>query len=553
MKYSLREFEESTELNEYEPLVQRLLCSRGIKDKKVAEKFLSKEWTCETPFVFNDMEKAVSRFLRAMEDNEKIAVFSDYDCDGICGAATVHPLFKKLDYNNFEIIIPDRHHEGYGLSSKHIQQMADSGTKVLITIDCGVANMEELTQARELGIDVIVVDHHEFPKELPPMYALIHHQNKTGEESPLCGTATVFKFVCGVCERKRDVIKEGWEKWLLDVVSIATVADMVPLVNENRILVHYGLIVLRKTRRIGLNMLLKKLNMMNALTEDDIGFMISPRINAASRMGNAYDAFIFLTTEDETEAREKMKLLESLNNKRKGVVASMTKEVRASLDDNNKNEVRVFGESVFRPSLVGLVAQSLMEDLDRPIFVWGRAGGGEIKGSCRSPSGTISLVEIMEKTKHCFDAYGGHENAGGFTLKEEHLFTIEEELSKAYRELESTEREQTVKHVDWHLSLDMINDNTYKTIKMFGPFGVANEKPIFFIENATISETQIFGKHKNHAKYILQTENNKMIEAVSYFNEPLEVKNKQINMYFHMDPPFRSNNPTLRVLNIEIV
>ena len=548
MKYLLRDIkiDKNGDLDCYEPLVQHLLLVRGINKKADAEKFFSKKWECESPYAFEDMEKAVSRFLKAIENNEHITVFSDYDCDGICGASVLHSLFKKLDYENFDIIIPDRHYEGYGLSETHIKSMKEKGTTTLITIDCGITAIGAIQKAKDLNIDTIVIDHHTIQEELPPMYALIHYEKKEGTKTPFCGTALAFKFACGVCEKRRDVIKEGWEKWLLDVVSIATIADMVPQNGENRILTHYGMYVMQKTKRKGLQLLYKKSRLNKAsIKEDDIGFTVAPRINAASRMGSAEDAFILLTTDDDKIALEKVELLESLNNKRRGLITSMLKKLRPI--NKNKSSVRVFGESDFRPSLAGLVAQKLIEELEMPIFVWGRSGTGEIKGSCRCPEGG-NLVEIMEKTKHCFKEYGGHSCAGGFTLKEEFLFTIEEELSKSFNNI--SKQEEVNVNVDGKLKLDMVNNITYKNIRQFAPFGKENEKPLFVFSDLLVDEVIIFGKQNNHTKYIL-TDGNKKVEAVDFFKKPkVEVGNK-VNVYGYLEPTYR-NGLMLKIDSIEM-
>lgn len=533
-------------LSSYEPLIQHLLYLRGIKTKEDAEKFFAKEWEIESPFTFRDMEKAVERFIYAIDNNEKITVFSDYDCDGICGASVIHPLFRKLNYENVNFVIPDRHYDGYGLSVNHIEKASEDGNKLFITIDCGVTAADALERAKELNIDVIVIDHHQIPEQLPPMYAFIHYENKEGEETPFCGTALAFKFVCGVCERKRDVIKDGWEKWLLDVVGIATIADMVPMNGENRLLTHYGIIVLRKTKRIGLKVLKEKIKLNNNLNEDDVGFMISPRINAASRMGSAYDAFILLTTEDREEAIKKVEELESLNNKRKGLVTDMLRKIRNT--EASKMPVKVFGESTFRPSLAGLVAQKLMEEHNAPVFVWGRSGNGEIKGSCRSPKG-INVVELMKNTENCFEEFGGHHCAGGFTLREEKMFSLEEELSKAFNNL--SKKEDVVSTVDCLLTIEMINKSIYDLIRKFAPFGIENEKPLFMLSDAKISKVVSFGKENNHTKYILKDKNGKTIEAISFFSEPVTKEGNDVSIYAYLDEPYGNGLPRLKIVDIE--
>ena len=281
----------------------------------------------------HDMERAVVRILRAVSEGERVVIYSDYDCDGIPGAVVLHDFFAAIGFSNFINYIPHRHYEGFGLSVEAIEKLHQDNATLIITIDCGTSDTEAIHVAKRLGVDVIVTDHHEPPEELPEAIAIVNP--KVGDSYPfdgLCGAAVVFKLVQACLERGQEqglfTLKPGWEKWWLDMVGIATIADMVPLTDENRVLAHYGLSVLRKSRRPGLQQLLRKQRASQRnLTEDDIGFTIGPRINAASRMDTPEDAFKLLATKDEREAGAFVDHLEKLNNERKGLVAAMTKDI----------------------------------------------------------------------------------------------------------------------------------------------------------------------------------------------------------------------------------
>ncbi len=347
----------------YSPLVRQLLYGRGITSAEEAEKFMNPHYEnhSHNPFLMKDMEKAVERILRAIQHNERIAIFSDYDADGIPGAVVLHDFFKQIGYLNFENYIPDRHGEGFGLNTVAIKQFSNSETKLLITIDCGITDIEEVKQANEFGIDVIITDHH-LPNGggLPTAYAILNPKqpNCAYPEKMLCGSGVVFKLVQALVFRIHDsalkvngqqfTFPVGQEKWLLDMVGLATLSDMVPLQGENRVFAHFGLKVLRKSRRKGLLELLSILRMNRQdLTEDDVGFSISPRINAASRMGVPMDAFRLFATTDDAEAATLARHLDKINNERKGKVASLVKEVRRVIGGDFPRRFRMTSAGAF--------------------------------------------------------------------------------------------------------------------------------------------------------------------------------------------------------------
>ncbi|KXJ98316.1 MAG: Single-stranded-DNA-specific exonuclease RecJ [Parcubacteria bacterium OLB19] len=333
-------------------------------------------------------------------------------------------FFSVIGYKNFVNYIPHRHYDGFGLSSKAVLGIKEKyNPSLIITIDCGTVDLEAIKLAKDNKIDVIVTDHHEPKAELPEAVAIVNP--KVGNTYPftgLCGAGVVFKLIQALIARGNFSIPSGVEKWWLDMVGVATIADMVPLRDENRVFALYGLKVLRKTRRPGLQKLLRKQKIdPQYLSEDDIGFTIGPRINAASRMDNPEDAFLLLATKDEDEAEMRVLHLEKLNTERKATVALMTKEAHKRLELLEEvPKVLVFGSPSWRPSLVGLVANKLAEEYNRPAFLWGRDGNGMLKGSCRS-GGDVSVVRLMEATPEIFHEFGGHHMSGGFTVKEEEV------------------------------------------------------------------------------------------------------------------------------------
>lgn len=352
-------------LEAYAPIVQKLLAHRGITDAEAAERFLAPSYDdhLHDPFLLTDMERASERVLRAVRENEHVVIYTDYDCDGIPGGVLLHDFFTAIGFSNFENYIPHRHDEGYGFNAESVPKFGERGATLIITVDCGITDHEAVERANELGIDVIVTDHHEPGETLPPAYAVVNPKRDDAYPfTGICGTAVAYKLVQAVLAKGRATgeitLKDGMEKWWLDLVGLATIADMVPLVDENRVFARYGLQVLRKSQRPGLQHLLRKAGgSQRHLAEDDIGFTIAPRINAASRMDDPEDAFHMLRTKDEGEAGAYVMRLEKLNNERKGVVGSMVKEVKHRIESLAElPTVIVMGNPEWRPSLVGLVA-----------------------------------------------------------------------------------------------------------------------------------------------------------------------------------------------------
>lgn len=514
----------SSELSNYPELAQTLLKNRGILTEVDAEKFLNPDYNRDIydPFLILNMERAVSRIMNAIEKQEKIVIFGDYDCDGIPGSVVLHDFFKKINYANFQNYIPHRHNEGYGLNIPAIEKFSASGVTLLITVDCGITDVAEVLRANEIGIDVIITDHHLPQEVLPPAYTILNskQQGDIYPDSMLCGAGVAWKLVCALLSRGREkwTVPVGWEKWLLDMAGLSTIADMVPLQNENRILAYYGLMVLRKTKRPGLLKLFKKMKMVQAsIVEDDVGFMIGPRINAASRMGTPMDAFTLLSTVDENEAENFAEHLTHLNDTRKGLVAHMVKDARKHLDgrmlDNDLREVIVIGNPSWKPGLAGLVASNILEAYSRTVFVWGRTDDGKIKGSCRS-NGNVNLVELMTTVREgVFLDAGGHAFSGGFSAMQENIHTLEDELIEAYQKVYK-EKEEQEQVIDATLSLKEVNFSIWKIIEKFAPFGVGNPKPVFLFEKIRIGEIRKFGKENAHRELRFENSN---VKAIVFF------------------------------------
>jgi single-stranded-DNA-specific exonuclease len=537
-------------------IFELLLSERGVKPEE-KEIFLNPDYSrLHDPLLLPDMEIARDRVLSAIKNFEKIVIFSDYDADGIPGAVVLSDFFKRIKYENVSFYIPHRHDEGFGLNIGAIEEIAEKGTKLIITIDCGTADLEEVRRASELGLDVIVTDHHE-SSELPEAFAIVNPKRIDGVYpfKELCGSAIAFKLVQAILNKESFGIKPGMEKWSLDMVGVATLSDMVPLVDENRILAKFGLEVLRKSPRPGLAALFRRLNIeQKYLSEDDVAFSITPRINAASRMGSPEDAFKLLSTADQVEAERLADHLEKINHERKGLVASIVKAAKQELSKReNIPEVIVIGNPEWRPAILGLVANSLVEEYLRPVFAWGRDGDGMLKGSCRSYNG-YDLFELMNLAKESFIEFGGHKGAGGFSFTLEQLTTLEEKLSQALHAVSPPLGGETAKWLP--IRLEDIGENLWQTVAQFAPFGMGNEKPVFRV-SCEVKEVRKFGKSNEHLEIIMSDGKNSSIRAINFFTSPETYQLTNLPTYktvhAHLEKSYFRGYPELRlrIVNIE--
>lgn len=507
-------------------LTAQLLQNRGITDADTARTFLAPDYESgrHDPFLLPDMEAAVLRILRAIKDGERIAIYADYDCDGIPGAVLMHDFFAAIGYANVRHYIPHRHFEGFGFNADAVTALAEDAVALIITIDCGTGDDAAVAAAKERGIDVIVTDHHLPPAKTDPNarpYALVNP--KAGGAYPfpdLCGAGVAFKLVEALIARGPFSLTPGHEKWWLDMVGMATIGDMVPLLGENRVFAKYGLTVLRKSRRPGIRHLLRTTRTSQQhLTEDDIGFTIGPRINAASRMDVPDDAFHMLVAKDEGDAGARVRHLERLNNERKGLVAAMTKDLKKRISELAElPDVIVMGSPEWRPALAGLAANGLAEAYRRPAFVWGRDGNGIIKGSCRS-EGATSVAALMQAVSGIFIEHGGHHMSGGFSVRDEHVFTFGDELNVAYRTLGHAAAVEERMMVDAAISFDDITEPFLAALAELAPFGVGNPKPLFAFRDVMPRSVAQFGKTKEHLKLVFDTSRGQM-EAIAFFASP---------------------------------
>ena len=539
----------------YSALTQDLLFGRGLVSSEDIARFMSPDFMRDShdPFLLPDMEVAVERIVSAVRGGESVVVWSDYDCDGVPGGVLLTQFLQEIGAK-VEQYIPHRHLEGFGLNEAGISALAQKGVTLIITVDLGTSDVGPVAHAKALGIDVIVTDHHEPPEELPLAFALINPKRK-GSEYPfngLCGAGVAWKLLQGVLARNRFGMSEGREKWFLDLVAIGTLADMVPLVDENRMLATFGLLVMRRNRRPGLAALLSLLRIKpELLTEDDIGFMIAPRVNAASRMDSPDLAAALLSAKTLAEAKVLAKKLSDINDERKVLVATTVREANKRMAEwDNIPPVIVMGSPHWRPGILGLVANSLMEAHNRPVYLWGREGGELLRGSCRSAS--VSVVDIMTPAADIFAHFGGHHGAGGFALEEGRAHELPKRLIAVYESMQVVDGEPAEVLIDRELSLAEV-PQARRELARLAPFGMSNHKPLFLFPRVSLASVRVFGKKKDHLSFSLR-QGSFEIESIAFFSTPESfttppVAGMEVSVVGHVETDWKGG-PRVRVVDI---
>lgn len=601
-----------------ESFLDHLLHSRGIVDPTEKTAFLSPNYDqgIHEPFLLKDMDKVVLRILRAVADNEKICIYSDFDADGIPGAVVLHDFFKKILYTNTFHYIPDRHIEGFGIHRAALEEIIEKGATLIISIDCGIAEIENSSWLKSqnaktqiikvpridgnagdsTGIDLIITDHHSPGEVLPDAYAIINPKQPGCQypEKMLCGSGVIYKVVQALCQTirkdqqksepefsflKNIEIKEGWEKWLLDMVGLATLSDMVPLRGENRIFAYFGLTVLRKTPRLGLIKLFKSLKMNPIhMTEEDIAFMVTPRINAASRMASPMDAFNLLSTTAPEEADRLVAHLNNLNTERKTRVAHLVKAIKKSIEERGlqDKDIIVVGNPDWQPPVLGLVATNIVRDYGKPVFLWGRGEDEVIKGSCRAPDGfdVVKIMREIPESDGIFINLGGHIAAGGYSISGEKIHLFEEKILDAHKRIGERANIDALTNtntdagepllgeilIDKVLDPSEVGRDIWTVIEKVGPYGESNPKPLFIIKNAQILEVKFFGKAKEHLEIEIQsTVNGAVTKAIKFFAKEDNAltgkigEGKLIDIVVHMEKSMFKSYPEYRLRIVDIL
>ena len=517
---------------EYDPIMLQLLWDRKLRDQTQIDEFFNPDYesNLHNPFLMKDMQKAITRIFAALEDGEKILVYGDYDVDGVTSSAVltatlceikrvVTGISAKKAEEFLDIYIPDREKEGYGITEKAILEIAKRKPDLIITVDCGVSNVESIDAINKLGIEVIVTDHHHVPEVRPEALAIINPKQPDCKYpfKLLAGVGVAFKLAQGLLlhlqknyPEKFEKLKSGFEKWLLDYVALGTVADCVDLLGENRTLTKYGLVVLNKTQRVGIRKLLGVAGLDTSKSESrvkgqildagHIAFNLAPRLNAAGRMDHANAAYKLLMSEDKNEAQELAEKLEKSNQSRQKLTEKMMVEIRARLDKKKTLPKIVIEKGAdWKVGLVGLVAGKLTEEYCRPFLILHEDEDGICGGSGRSIP-AFNLIEAIEKCKDLLTQFGGHSQAAGLKLKKHSLKKFEKKMNEIAEEILTDEDLVPSIEIDAEIATEKIDWNLLDSLEKFGPFGFANRKPTFLVKNLEVEEIKAVGSGKDHLK-----------------------------------------------------
>ena len=500
-------------------LIRDLLRKRGLSDDANIQEFLNPSYDTglADPYLMTDMEAAVSRIVDAIKRKEKVAVYGDYDIDGIASTAM---LLEVLQAHGLEPIayIPDRYEEGYGLHQKALAQLKDQGVDLVISVDCGITSVAEAQWARENGLDLVITDHHEVPEELPQAVAVINPK-RPDDEYPwkdLAGVGVTFALVRAL-QQRTEIPQKGHEKWLLDLAALGTVCDVMPLMGENRVLVYYGLKVLRKTRRVGLVALAQSAGIdLNQTKAYQLGFVFGPRLNAAGRLEHANYALELLVTKDPIEAQALAFQLEEMNHQRQLEQERITNEADQMAEGYRDDSVLVLADPGWPHGVVGIVASKLSEKWGKPTLVL-QILEDSAKGSGRSAGG-YNLIEGLRANEDIFSRLGGHHFAAGFTLPIDNIDALRTSINDHYdsvkESLPSSKRAREAEiEVD---STDDINWAIIDALDMLEPCGNGNSQPTFGISKLKILNTGTVGKNRQHVKMRLATETGTIFEAIGF-------------------------------------
>lgn len=536
------------ELSDFSPLLQQLLYNRGIVSRAEAHTYIESYGSLYDPFLLSQMEEAVDRIHQALERGEQVTVYGDYDCDGITGTVLLYEFLKKIGADA-AYYIPDRFEEGYGLNVGAVENLAQNGCKLMLTVDCGIRSIKEIARANDLGMDVILTDHHLPGDELPPAAAVIDHQ-KPGDPYPdknLCGAGIAYKLVSAYLQRypAPNTRADDW----LDLVAVATVADIVPLVGENRSLVKAGLDVIHRGQRLGLAALIRAASMEpNQIKSSNIGFGIGPRLNAAGRIDSALNAVELLLSDDPHHAATLAQKLDDLNGERQDMTHHIQELAQEQALENDSPYLIFSTSPEFHMGVAGLAASRLTDTYYRPSIV-GYRGEEETRASCRSIP-EFHITNALDECADLFVRYGGHAAAAGFTVLNDNVAELTRRLSEiAERELGGRELIPTIP-VDVPFNFTYLCRNSadvYHQVQLLEPTGTENPPVLFAARNLRVVNSYLIGKDRTHLRLKLSdgfTSESAIAFRQGYWHENMP---EYIDILFTLEKNFYRNQLSYQI------
>ena len=532
------------------PEISQILSNRGIDNEKDAEIFMNPSLEyLRDPFLMKDMKKATDRIKKAIENKERIYIYGDYDVDGVSSTSVLYLYFKSIDFP-VKYYIPNRLEEGYGINEDAIKKIHDDGCDLIITVDCGITSVKEVELANDLGIDVIITDHHECQSEIPDAFAIVNPKQEDCNYpfDMLCGCGVAFKMIQALSDEEE--FKTSMFDYL-EIVTLATICDIVPLVDENRIIVKNGLKLMKEGKNLGLRELIKVCGIeTNKIGSSHIGFSVGPRINASGRLGYSYLGVQLFTTDIEEEAKEIANILEAKNIERQMIESKMYKEAEdlISSDERYKDDkVLVIAKEGWQHGIIGIVASKLTEKYYKPTILL-TIEDDEATGSARSIKG-FSIFDALVSCKDLMNKFGGHEQAAGLALDAKNI----EELRKRVNEIANYNltKEDLIENikVEYELEEESVTLDLVDDLHKLEPFGLSNPSPRFIMRDLLLTNIFKIGKNKQHLK--IMVENEKSYECVgfnmSYLSDNFQIGDK-IDVLFQLDENNYNNERKVQFL-----
>lgn len=521
---------------EMDVTIKNILYSRGIDTAEKIKKFLNPNLSeIGNPYGFADMKKTVKKIEEAIKEQKNIWIYGDYDVDGITSTVVLYNALKELGAKNVNYYIPLRE-EGYGLNLKALQKIKEEGGDLVITVDCGITAFEEVEFANSIELPIIITDHHNlFEEKIPNAFSTVEPKRKENvfPFTMLAGVGTIFMVV--LCLYERAGIKEKAFE-LIDLVGIGTIADVVPLVEENRIFAKFGLEQLKKTKNLGLKTLLKKLfPESNSYESDDIGFKIAPLFNAAGRLEDAKIVVELLLSNDKIEIEKTIEKLLLLNEQRKELQNNIVEEINKELEevDMNENFIVVNASEKFHHGVLGIVASKIVDTYYRPTIIMEiKEEEGVATGSCRSIDG-FNILEALQSMPELFTKFGGHSGAAGLTIPIENIPEFKRKINEYAKNIMTSEILSRTINYDETIPLYKVSYGFFQKLNELKPFGEGNRAPIFKLDNVSLEGIRLIGKNKDHIMYNVFQEdffckNSVWFAAGAFFEELKKMKNVDI-------------------------
>ncbi|MDB5165358.1 MAG: recJ [Candidatus Saccharibacteria bacterium] len=519
-------------------LFEEILKARGLTGRK-RDAFLNPSYDAKhDPFLLPDMDKAVMRLVAARQKQEKIMIYGDYDIDGLTATTLLLDALASFGFEHVDAFIPNRFVEGYGLTVDAIERIAAEGAQLIITVDCGSLSEKEIVRANELGVDVIVTDHHNVAAMQPPAIAVINPK-RSDHQYPfidLAGVGVAFKLVQAL-QTKLDGLPDGQEKWLLDLVAFGTVCDIVTLVDENRANVFWGLKVLARTKRPGLKALMAVAGVdPSTVNARSLGFALGPRMNAAGRLETAQHALDMLMATDPIVALEKAQQLNDLNVARRAEQDIIFKEAIIQAEKYENDPVLVVSGKGWNHGIIGIVAAKLLEKYKKPTYVLEEMGEVS-KGSARS-YGNFSVADAIRASDDLITTGGGHIMAAGVTLPTGNINDFRKRVNEFYRSLGlSNQAQLLLPKADTNARFEYVTEELITQLATLEPFGNGNPQPVLRSENVLVINQRRMGAESQHVKLELQDEGGQKLQMLAFsapshfFVEP----GQRITIWFQPD------------------